>query len=71
MNIIRQSNEDIIQFLGGLQKEKAYYKYRFNKYCMFIKQSDRYTLIYNSLVGGIVQIKNIELENINSQTPFI
>lgn len=71
MNIIRQSNEDIIQFLGGFQKEKAYYKYRFNKYCMFIKQSDRYTLIYNSLVGGIVQIKNIELENINSQTPFI
>lgn len=71
MNVIRQSNMDIISFLGGFQKEKKHYKYRFNKYCNFIKQSDRVSVIYNALTGGIVQIGESELKNINSETPFI
>ena len=64
MNVIRQANSDIIRFLGGEQRNIENIKYRFNKYCIFIKQDRKYTIIYNAITGSIVQIKNYELDNL-------
>lgn len=69
MNVIRQSNPDVIKFLGGLQQKKKDYKYRFNKYCVFAQQDERTTIIYNTLTGSIVQIRKNELENIYTDDP--
>lgn len=71
MNVIRQANEDIIKFLGGFQQKKKYCNYRFNKYCIFVEQNKRFTIIYNSLTGAIVQIKKVELENIFTDKPYV
>ena len=49
MNVIRQANSDIIRFLGGEQRNIENIKYRFNKYCIFIKQDRKYTIIYNAI----------------------
>lgn len=70
MNVIRQPNQDIIDFLG-FQVKKKNCKYRFNKYCFFVKENNRNTIIYNALTGGMVEIKNIELTNIFTDSPYV
>lgn len=67
MNVIRQSNPDVIRFLGGHQQKKSYYNYRFNKYCVFVDLDDRTKIIYNTLTGSIVQLRQNELDNVFSE----
>ena len=64
MNVIRQSNQDIIDFLGGPQRRQKEAKYRLNKYCIILNQDKRYNIIYNTLTGAIIQIKKHELEDL-------
>lgn len=67
MNVIRQSNPDIIRFLGGHQQKKSYYTYRYNKYCVFADLDDRTKIIYNTLTGSIVEMRQNELDNVFSE----
>lgn len=68
MNVIKQSNNRIIEWLGGPQMRSNGVKYRFNKYCIF-KELDGWTLIHNCITGSTVGIRPVELMNIHTQDP--
>ena len=61
--VIRDSNKDVISFLGGYQFKKNE-EYRFNKYCIFVEQ-DIKTIVYNSLTGAIINVFKYELDNLD------
>lgn len=58
MNVIRQANPNILNFLGE-QYYKEGIKYRVNKYCYILEQEHNY-IIYNTLTGGIITIYPFE-----------
>lgn len=62
MNVLRQANSNILGFLGS-QYYKEDVKYRINKYCYTLEQ-EYYTIVYNTLTGGIVTLYPVEMDNI-------
>lgn len=67
MNVLRNSNPDIIEFLGGFQTRKLDTNYRLNKYCHILKR-DKFIFIYNILTGGVVTLFPFELDNIYTKS---
>lgn len=67
MNVLRNSNPDVIGFLGGFQTRKLDINYRLNKYCYILKR-DRFSYIYNIFTGGVVTLFPFELDNIYTKT---
>lgn len=63
MNVVRNSNKEVINFLGGLQKKVKSFKYRFNKFIIKTKYEDEF-IWYNVFTGSIVSIKSYEIDNI-------
>lgn len=68
MEILSQSNEQTLQYLGGRQLRTKDKKYRFNKFCVKVEVEEG-TLIYNGLSGAMVMIKPVELMNIETEDP--
>lgn len=71
MNVIRQANPNILNFLGE-QHYKEGIKYRVNKYCYVLEQ-EYYYIIYNTLTGGIITIYPFEWDNkfINIKSDYV
>lgn len=63
MNIIRKSNNDVMNFLGGPQKKVKGFNYRFNKFIITTEYEDEYVW-YNAFTGSIVSIKDYEADNV-------
>lgn len=63
MNVVRNSNKEVINFLGGFQKKVKGFKYRFNKFIIKTEYEDEF-IWYNVFTGSIVSIKNYEVDNI-------
>lgn len=68
MNVIQQSNQDIINNIGGIQYKIKSRKYRLNKYCIE-QEVEEGTLIYNTLTGAIVMLRPFEYTNIYTEDP--
>ena len=68
MNIINQSNDFIIQQIGGFQYKTEGKKYRLNKYCIECDIEDG-KLIHNGLTGATVMIRPFEYINIYTDDP--
>lgn len=65
MNILRESNPNVIGFLGGFQKRYMNLKYRFNKNVITTEYQDK-IIIYNGLTGAIVSLYDYEYNNIHT-----
>lgn len=63
MNVIRNSNKEIMEFLGGSQKKVKSFKYRFNKFLIKTEYEDEF-IWYNVFTGSIVSIKDYEADNV-------
>lgn len=63
MNIIRNSSNDVMAFLGGPQKKVKDFKYRFNKFLITTEYEDEFVW-YNVFTGAIVSIKDFEADNV-------
>ena len=63
MNVVRNSNKEVINFLGGFQKKVKGFKYRFNKFIIKTEYEDEF-IWYNVFTGSIISIKNYEVDNI-------
>lgn len=63
MNVIRKSNGDVMNFLGGSQKKVKGFKYRFNKFIIETQHEDEF-IWYNVFTGAIVSIKDYEKDNV-------
>lgn len=63
MNVIRNSNREIMEFLGGSQKKVKSFKYRFNKFIIKTEYEDEFVW-YNAFTGSIVSIKDYEVDNV-------
>lgn len=63
MNVIRNSNNEVINFLGGFQKKVRDFKYRFNKFIIKTDYDDE-EIWYNVFTGSIVSIKDYEIDNV-------
>ena len=63
MKVIKQSNNEILNYLGGPQFRTKGRKYRLNRYCLQ-QEVDEGTLIHNGLTGSEVLIRPFELMNI-------
>lgn len=68
MDVIKQPNNNIISFLGGQQQRVKDKNYRLNKYCIEIPVESG-TLLHNTLTGGLVLIKPLEMINIYTSYP--
>ena len=69
MNIIRNTNERIINFLGGYQRPKDYIKYRLSKY-VFELDYDNIKILYNTINGGVCSLLKYEYENMFNKDLF-
>lgn len=69
MNVIRNTNDKIINFLGGYQRPKDYIKYRLCKY-IFELEYDNIKILYNTLNGGICSLSKYEYENMFNKKLF-
>lgn len=63
MNVVRNSNKEVMRFLGGSQKKVKGFKYRFNKFIIKTEYEDEF-IWYNAFTGSIVAIKDYEADNI-------
>lgn len=63
MNVIRNSNNEVLGFLGGSQKKVKGFKYRFNKFIIKTEYEDEF-IWYNVFTGSIVSIRDYEADNI-------
>ncbi len=68
MNILNDSNQDIIRQIGGFQVRTKGKKYRMNKYCLEYKLEEG-TLIHNFFTGATVIIRPFEYMNIFTDYP--
>lgn len=65
MNVIKNSNGEILGFLGGPQRRMKDFKYRFNKFIIKTdKNEEGESIWYNTLTGAIISIKDFEEPNI-------
>ena len=63
MNVIRNSNNEVLGFLGGSQKKVKGFKYRFNKFIIKTEYENEF-IWYNVFTGSIVSIRDYEADNI-------
>lgn len=68
MNVLNQSNQDILRQLGGIQTKTKERKYRMNKYCLEQKVEEG-ILIHNFFTGASVMIRPFEYTNIYTDDP--
>lgn len=66
MNVIKQSNEEVLMLYGGPQLRTKSRKYRLNKYCVKTEVKEG-TLIYNAFTGALIMIRPFELINIYTE----
>ena len=66
MNILKESNYNVIEFLGGYQKRYMNLKYRFMKGLITTNYQDR-IILYNTLTGAVVSLFDFEYNNINTE----
>lgn len=64
MNVIRNSSNEVMKFLGGSQKKVKGFKYRFNKFIIKTDYEDDQYIWYNTFTGSIVVIKDYEIDNV-------
>ena len=69
MDIIRNTNEYIINYLGGYQRPKDYIKYKLSKYVFELDYND-VKILYNTLNGGICSLNKHEYKNIFNKDLF-
>lgn len=64
MNVIRFSNTDVLDFLGGFQKRMEGRKYRFNKFLIKSEYNKNEEVWYNAFTGALISINKLETEAI-------
>lgn len=69
MDILNDSNQDIIRQIGGYQYRTKGKKYRMNKYCLEHKIEDGSILIHNFFTGATILIRPFEYMNIFTEYP--
>ena len=70
MDIIRFSNDEILNFLGGSQKRVKGLKYRFNKFIIKVDYKDDVYIWYNVFTGAIFVLKGLEVRNLLASEDF-
>ena len=68
MKVIKQSNQEIIKHLGGLQYRTKGRTYRLNKFCLKQDIEDG-ILLHNCITGAEVMIRPFEFMNIYTTNP--
>lgn len=69
MEIVRNANNEVIQFLGGVQKYVKSKQYRFIHYIVEAHVPEG-TMMHNTLTGCIVILRPFEIENILNGQEF-
>lgn len=64
MEIVRESNFNIIEFMGGAQLKRSEKHYRLNKFIVEARPNKDIVLMYNALTGGIISLTNFERSDI-------
>ena len=64
MIVLQQSNEQVINFLGGYQSRKKYRQYRLNKYLFIYEYNEESLLIFNLITGSCIYIYIDEFNNL-------
>lgn len=67
MNVVRNSNGRVMDFLGGDQRKVKGFKYRYNKFIVKTEYGEDEFIWYNNLTGAIVSIKDYEIANISTE----
>ena len=68
MNVLRDSNMDVINFLGGFQKRSENLKYRWNNKIILVDFCDE-KLIHNGITGATVSLYSFEYDNVFTKLP--
>lgn len=68
MNILKESNMNVINFLGGFQRRSDNVKYRWNTK-IILTECNEGVILYNGITGAIVSLFDFEYENIFTQLP--
>ena len=68
MNVLKDSNMHVINFLGGFQRRYKYENYRWNKYIIITNVGDE-SIVYNGLTGAVVTLRSFEYDNVFTELP--
>lgn len=68
MNILKESNMNVINFLGGFQRRSDNVKYRWNTK-IILTECNEGVILYNGITGAIVSLFDFEYENVFTQLP--
>lgn len=68
MNVLQDSNMNVINFLGGFQRRYKYKNYRWNKFIIETEYSGE-SILYNGLTGSVVTLRPFEYENVFTELP--
>lgn len=63
MNILKESNMNVINFLGGFQRRSDNVKYRWNTK-IILTECNEGVILYNGITGAIVSLFDFEYENV-------
>lgn len=68
MNVLKDSNMNVINFLGGFQRRYKNRKYRWNKY-IISEECAGEMVIHNGLTGATVTLQPFEYDNLFTELP--
>jgi hypothetical protein len=68
MNVLRESNMNVIHFLGGFQRRSENLKYRWNNN-IITTEHDGSTIIHNGITGATVSLFPFEYDNVFTTIP--
>lgn len=68
MNVLRESNINVISFLGGFQRRSENIKYRWNNKIISVDYGDD-KLMYNGITGATIFLYSFEYDNILTEYP--
>lgn len=71
MNVLRQSNDSIIGFLGGIQLKVKNKEYRYNQFVMKTEFNEDEEVWVNLFTGAVISISKTEIDNISLDYPCI
>lgn len=64
MDVIRFSNDGVMNFLGGSQRRVKEFKYRLNKFVIKADYPDEREIWYNVFTGMIVVLRDLQINNL-------
>lgn len=68
MNVLKESNMNVINFLGGFQRRSDNVKYRWNSK-IISTEYDEGVILYNGITGAVVSLFDFEYDNVFTELP--